>query len=98
VSNVLEIQVSKLSKALIVLAVTDAGVLFGGSYQVSIAPEGTDPTVWQSPDSANGQTGIMIGPGSAVGALTAGWYRTWAKATANPELPVFKSPQQVHVV
>jgi hypothetical protein len=96
-TSVNEIRVSSLSKVLIALVVSDNGVAFGGSCTVSIAAENVNPTVWQSADTANGSTGILIGPGSAVGTLAPGWYRCWAKATASPELPVFKSPQQIHI-
>lgn len=68
---------------------------------VAVAPENTTPVsgdykpaAWQT-GSRGTFAVLLVGTGSAVGVLTAGNYRLWAKVTASPETPVVKSTDRL---
>ena len=77
------------------------------SYAVAVAvlPVATADPSDADFKAATWQTGprgtfaaLLVGPGSAVGILTAGTtYRVWAKITASPEVPVISSPDRLIV-
>jgi hypothetical protein len=100
-SDVNTIEIAAISKTLIVLAITNqtTATTYGGTFTVAIAPlGGTEPTTFASPDTADGSTGIMGGPGSTVGTLAVGWYQPWVKITGvSPEIPAIPTPQKIRI-
>lgn len=91
------IKVERESKVLIELTVYDsAGAVVTSGYQVCIVADGTRPTGWADPDTSNGRSGILIGPGSA-NVLIPGPYRAYSKTTATPEIPVIEHDPVIYV-
>lgn len=70
-----------------------------GNYTTSMAVVMAIVTADSEPVSADWKTAawdvtdakILIGTGSAVGALVEGLYDVWVKITATPEIPVIRS-------
>lgn len=65
------------------------------TVQVAVAPTYTQPATWVTGTWVK-QAGVffisvLIGPGSTLGALTAGIYNVWVKVTDNPEVPVMRA-------
>lgn len=91
-----------------VTATTVAGTsvaVTGYTVTVAVLPVATEDPSDSDFKAASWQTGpkgtfavLLVGPGSAVGTLTAGTtYKVWAKITASPEVPVVKSPDRLIV-
>lgn len=76
----------------------------GYTVAVAVLPVATEDPADSDFKAATWQTGplgtfavLLVGTGSAVGVLTAGTHKVWAKITASPEVPVIKSPDRLIV-
>lgn len=93
--------VSALSLEKIDVAIAATTNPTGDTVQMAVALNYTNPTTWV-PASWVTVTGVyyatvLIGPGSAIGALPVGQYQVWVKVTDNPEIPVLKSADTVTI-
>jgi hypothetical protein len=102
--------VSKLSKRYVRVPVSASKLglpedLSDNVVEFAFTTGSVDPTVWRTGDwetvVENGATTyyarVLIGPGSTVGALTAGTYKVWVKITDSPEVPVIRIEERLQV-
>lgn len=93
------LEISHLSVEYVKIPVTGPVELSSLTVEMAVLPQGEDPDSgdWETAAWFNSQASILIGSGTAIGALTKGvTYGIWVRITSLPETPVL-GPYDLHI-